>query len=168
MTNQLRRLQARGDTSRRRRLQPVLAAAGHHRLREPVPVQLHPAQLDRQPLGKLGLVLLGALTEAERAPASVRSGVCLSEFWIFWAHRGLCAGRLVRSWRPEGDRGAAGAGAKDPVEVWTLLEEDRERLRNKSGANRSGFALVLKFFEAKARFPEDAGEILVPAVSYVA
>ncbi len=50
------------------RLQPVVAAAGHHRLREPVPVQLHPAQLDLQPLGELGLVLLGALTEAERAP----------------------------------------------------------------------------------------------------
>ncbi|CAK7288093.1 hypothetical protein SGPA1_51059 [Streptomyces misionensis JCM 4497] len=57
-----------GDTPRRRRLQPVLAAAGHDRLRQPVAVQLHPAQLDRQPLGQLGLVLLGALTEAERAP----------------------------------------------------------------------------------------------------
>lgn len=31
-------------------------------------VQLHSAQLDRQPLGELGLVLLGALTETERAP----------------------------------------------------------------------------------------------------
>ncbi|WP_329461171.1 hypothetical protein [Streptomyces sp. NBC_01431] len=31
-----------------------------------------------------------------------------------------------------------------------------------------GFALCLKFFEAEARFPEDAGEISVPAVSCIA
>ncbi|MGC9501681.1 DUF4158 domain-containing protein [Streptomyces sp. WG7] len=59
-------------------------------------------------------------------------------------------------------------GAEDLIEVWTLLEEGRERLRNQWGANRLGFALLLKFFEVEARFPEDAGEIPVPAVSYVA
>ncbi|MEU7886756.1 DUF4158 domain-containing protein [Microbispora bryophytorum] len=57
---------------------------------------------------------------------------------------------------------------EDLIEVWTLLEEDQERLRNKSGANRLGLALLLKFFEVEARFPEDTGEIPVPAVSYVA
>jgi hypothetical protein len=62
-----------------------------------------------------------------------------------------------QEWEPE-----------DLIEVWTLLEEDQERLRNKSGANRLGFALLLKSFEVEARFPEDAGEIPVPAVSYVA
>jgi hypothetical protein len=62
-----------------------------------------------------------------------------------------------QEWEPE-----------DLIEVWTLLEEDQERLRNKSGASRLGFALLLKFFEVEARFPEDAGEIPVPAVSYVA
>ncbi|WP_240449868.1 DUF4158 domain-containing protein [Streptomyces sp. S1] len=64
---------------------------------------------------------------------------------------------MRQDWEPE-----------DLIEVWTLLEEDQERLRNKSGANRLGFALLLKFFEVEARFPEDAGEIPVPAVSYVA
>lgn len=57
---------------------------------------------------------------------------------------------------------------EDLIEVWTLLEEDQERLRNKSGANRLGFALLLKFFEVEARFPENSGGIPVPAVSYVA
>ncbi|WAP53484.1 DUF4158 domain-containing protein [Streptomyces sp. S465] len=61
---------------------------------------------------------------------------------------------MRQEWEPE-----------DLIEVWTLLEEDQERLRNKSGANRLGFALLLKFFEVEARFPEDAGEIPVPAVS---
>lgn len=64
---------------------------------------------------------------------------------------------MRQDWEPE-----------DLIEVWPLLEEDQERLRNKSGANRLGFALLLKFFEVEARFPEDAGEIPVPAVSYVA
>jgi hypothetical protein len=62
-----------------------------------------------------------------------------------------------QDWEPE-----------DRIEVWTLLEEDQERLRNKSGANRLGFALLLKVFEVAARFPEDVSEIPVPAVSYVA
>ncbi|MEV6618463.1 Tn3 family transposase [Streptomyces sp. NPDC051051] len=64
---------------------------------------------------------------------------------------------MRHDWEPE-----------DLIEVWTLLEEDQERLRNKSGANRLGFALLLKFFEVEARFPENPGEIPAPAVSYVA
>ncbi|MFB7274056.1 DUF4158 domain-containing protein [Streptomyces sp. NPDC056244] len=64
---------------------------------------------------------------------------------------------MRQEWEPE-----------DLIEVWTLLEEDQERLRNKSGANRLGFALLLKFFEVEARFPENAEEIPAPAVAYVA
>ncbi|MET7356049.1 hypothetical protein [Streptomyces mirabilis] len=45
------------------------------------------------------------------------------------------------------------------IEVWTLLEDDMKKLRNTSGTNRLGFALLLKFFEVEARFPEDAGEV---------
>ncbi|MEH6374304.1 DUF4158 domain-containing protein [Streptomyces sp. KLMMK] len=36
------------------------------------------------------------------------------------------------------------------------------------GGEPVGFALLLKFFEVEAPFPEDAGEIPVPVVSYVA
>ncbi|WP_170184844.1 DUF4158 domain-containing protein [Streptomyces sedi] len=64
---------------------------------------------------------------------------------------------MRQEWEPE-----------DLIEVWTLLEEDQERLRDKSGANRLGFALFLKFFEVEARFPENAEEIPAPAVAYVA
>ncbi|MFF4794921.1 Tn3 family transposase [Streptomyces sp. NPDC001276] len=58
---------------------------------------------------------------------------------------------------------ALGDGA--PSEVWTLLEDDMKRLRNKSGANRLGFALLLKFFEVEARLPENTGEIAAPVLS---
>jgi hypothetical protein len=39
-----------------------------------------------------------------------------------------------QDWEPE-----------DLIEVWTLLEDDMKRVRNKSGATRLGFALLLKF-----------------------
>ncbi|WP_062009831.1 DUF4158 domain-containing protein [Streptomyces hygroscopicus] len=64
---------------------------------------------------------------------------------------------MRQDWEPE-----------DLIEVWTLLDDDEKRLRNKSGANRLGFALLLKFFEVEARFPESTEEIPAPAVAYVA
>ncbi|BBC28961.1 hypothetical protein SGFS_002520 [Streptomyces graminofaciens] len=64
---------------------------------------------------------------------------------------------MRQDWEPEG-----------LIEVWTLLEDDMAKLRNKSGANRLGFALLLKFFEVEARFPEGAREVPEAAVGYVA
>ncbi|BBJ37580.1 hypothetical protein SSPO_002980 [Streptomyces antimycoticus] len=64
---------------------------------------------------------------------------------------------MRQEWEPE-----------DLIEVWTLVEDEVVRLRNKTGANRLGFALLLKFFEVEARFPENAGEVPAPAVAYVA
>lgn len=43
-----------------------------------------------------------------------------------------------------------------------------KRVRNKSGTTRLGFALLLKFFEVEARFPESAKEVPAAAVEYVA
>nr|WP_269801017.1 DUF4158 domain-containing protein [Streptomyces jeddahensis] len=54
------------------------------------------------------------------------------------------------------------------MEVWTLLEDGMKRVGNKSGATRPGFALLLKFFEAEARFPESVREVPSVAVEYVA
>ncbi|MFF4490046.1 DUF4158 domain-containing protein [Streptomyces sp. NPDC001544] len=66
---------------------------------------------------------------------------------------------MRQDWEPE-----------DLIELWTLLEDDMKRLRNKSGANRLGFAMLLKFFEVEGRFPESVSESEVPAaaVAYVA
>jgi TnpA family transposase len=62
-----------------------------------------------------------------------------------------------RDWEPE-----------DLVGAWTLLDDDWALLANKSGANRLGFALMLKFFAIEARFPRHAGEFPKAAVAYVA
>ena len=43
------------------------------------------------------------------------------------------------------------------VESWTLLGDDWERVANKSGVTRVGFAVLLKFFELEARFPGGSG-----------
>lgn len=45
------------------------------------------------------------------------------------------------------------------VEHWTIDDEDRRLICQKRGANRLGFALLLKFFQLKGRFPEKKSEI---------
>ncbi len=64
---------------------------------------------------------------------------------------------MQQEWEPE-----------DLVGAWTLMGSDWERIANKSGATRLGFALLLKFFELEARFPEGPGEVPGIVVAYVA
>lgn len=45
------------------------------------------------------------------------------------------------------------------VESWTIEEADHQLIRQKRGVNRLGFALLLKFFQLKGRFPEKKKEI---------
>lgn len=52
------------------------------------------------------------------------------------------------------------------VSAWTLVEADWPLVGNKTGATRLGFALLLKFFEIDARFPQHPGEVPAAAVSY--
>ncbi len=64
---------------------------------------------------------------------------------------------MQREWEPE-----------DLVAAWTLLDDDWVLVANKTGHSRLGFALLLKFFEAEARFLRHAGELPSAAVDYVA
>jgi hypothetical protein len=50
---------------------------------------------------------------------------------------------MRREWEPE-----------KLIACWTLVDSDRERLANKAGATRLGFALMLKFFELEARYDQ--------------
>ena len=54
------------------------------------------------------------------------------------------------------------------IECWTLLDDDRRLVANKTGVTRLGFALLLKFFELEGRFPRSAAELPASAVDYVA
>jgi hypothetical protein len=54
------------------------------------------------------------------------------------------------------------------VEHFTLLPDESTLLDNKSGANRLGFALLLKFFQMEARFPSSRQEVPTQVVSYIA
>ncbi|MBB5781952.1 DUF4158 domain-containing protein [Nonomuraea jabiensis] len=56
---------------------------------------------------------------------------------------------------------------EDPIECWTLDEEELALLANKSGATRLGFGLMLKFFELEARFPRRE-DLPRPAVEFMA
>jgi len=64
---------------------------------------------------------------------------------------------MRREWSPE-----------QLIDSWTLDDDDRKLLRNKSGASRLGFSVILKFFELDARFPRHGGEVPSAAVDYVA
>ncbi len=54
------------------------------------------------------------------------------------------------------------------VAAWTLVGEDWPLVGNKTAATRLGFAVLLKFFEIEARFPQQASEVPPAAVDYVA
>lgn len=64
---------------------------------------------------------------------------------------------MKRNWQPE-----------ELVEHWTLLNDDLALLANKTEQNRLGFALLLKFFQLEARFPQQSQEIPLVVVDYVA
>ena len=54
------------------------------------------------------------------------------------------------------------------VEFFTLLPDEIALLRNKSGATRLGFALLLKFLTHRGRFPSGRAELPGEAVEFVA
>jgi hypothetical protein len=64
---------------------------------------------------------------------------------------------MKKTWQPE-----------ELVEYWTLLPEELALLNQKNDENRLGFAILLKFFEIYARFPENNQEISKNVVDYVA
>lgn len=56
----------------------------------------------------------------------------------------------------------------DLIESWSLADGDRKLVGNKYGHTRLGFALVLKFFEIEARFPQRHFEFPAAVVEFVA
>ena len=54
------------------------------------------------------------------------------------------------------------------VEHWTLLPRETELLTNKTGATRLGFAVLLKFFQLEAYFPQQATDVPTVAVEFIA
>ncbi len=63
---------------------------------------------------------------------------------------------MKRNWQPE-----------ELVECWTLLPSELALLAHKNPQNRLIFALLLKFFELEARFPESEHEIPSVVVNYI-
>jgi len=54
------------------------------------------------------------------------------------------------------------------IEFWTLLDEDREMLVGKRGANALGFALLLKHYSQLGRFPRGRSDLSETVVEFVA
>jgi hypothetical protein len=54
------------------------------------------------------------------------------------------------------------------IEHWTVLPDEQALIQAKRGENRMGFALLLKFYIQRGRFPRRRSEIPAEAVDYVA
>lgn len=59
------------------------------------------------------------------------------------------------------------ADLEELVELWTVLDDERDLIAGKRGPTRLGFAVLLKFYAAHGRFPA-AGEVSDPVVGFVA
>lgn len=57
---------------------------------------------------------------------------------------------MKRKWTPE-----------ELNEFFTLMSQDIELIETKSGENRLGFAVMLKFFEYEGKFPDSERDIPV-------
>lgn len=51
---------------------------------------------------------------------------------------------------------------------WLLLPEEERLLANRTAHGRLGFAVLLKFFQAKGRFPEYQAEVSREAITFLA
>jgi hypothetical protein len=54
------------------------------------------------------------------------------------------------------------------AEHFTLLPAERELLANKTGANRLGFVVLLKYFQWEGRFPEHVQDVPRAVVDHIA
>ncbi|WP_036486612.1 Tn3 family transposase [Myxosarcina sp. GI1] len=61
----------------------------------------------------------------------------------------------------------ANGNTEELIETWTLLPQELELVRSKNGANQIGFAILLKYFQAYARFPT-SDEISTSVITYIA
>jgi hypothetical protein len=53
------------------------------------------------------------------------------------------------------------------IEEWTLVPRELERLGNKTGSTRLGYAVLLKFFQREGRFPDSRAEISKAVLRYL-
>ena len=63
---------------------------------------------------------------------------------------------------------ARNLGLDDVVDHFTLIGDELELLRNKSGATRLGFAVLLKYVIWRGRFPTGSHELADDAVAHLA
>jgi Domain of unknown function (DUF4158) len=54
------------------------------------------------------------------------------------------------------------------INRWTLVGDELSLVAGKRGATKLGFALLLRFYTERGRFPRGRGEISCATVDYVA
>ncbi|MGB3206977.1 MAG: DUF4158 domain-containing protein [Crinalium sp.] len=59
-------------------------------------------------------------------------------------------------------------GTEELIENWTLVPQELEQVLKKVGAGQIGFAILLKYFQMMARFPDSEAEIPEIVITYIA
>ena len=54
------------------------------------------------------------------------------------------------------------------IEHFTIMPNEMSFIGNKTGETRLGFAVILKFFQFEAKFPNSKGEVPRVVVQYIA
>ena len=54
------------------------------------------------------------------------------------------------------------------ISDWTLVPQEQELVKKKMGAGQIGFAILLKYFQLMARFPDEKAEIPDTVIKYIA
>ena len=54
------------------------------------------------------------------------------------------------------------------ISDWTLVPQELELVKKKMGAGQIGFAILLKYFQLMARFPDEKAEIPDTVIKYIA
>lgn len=57
---------------------------------------------------------------------------------------------------------------EDLIDCFTIVSHEMKTVETKTGANRLGYAVLLKYFQSKGRFPNNLGDIPKPVVEYIA
>ena len=58
--------------------------------------------------------------------------------------------------------------SEELIEHWTLIPQELELVNKKVGGNQIGFALLLKYFQLMARFPDSSEDLPENIISYIA
>ncbi|MDA8210380.1 MAG: DUF4158 domain-containing protein [Clostridia bacterium] len=57
---------------------------------------------------------------------------------------------------------------EDLIDCFTIVPHEMKTVEIKTGANRLGYAVLVKYFQNEGRFPSNFGDVPKPVLEYIA